>query len=96
MTRKFLEAHHLSQGVITFTAEQLKGVPQDVISGYTKRTEGSQEVYDVTYKTPDIFPIVSLFVFLPHSTLREKNYLSSNLRKTQKHARKLRKVTNLD
>lgn len=44
-------------GVITFTEEELKGVPKDVISGYTKRTEGSQEVYDVTYKTPDIFPV---------------------------------------
>lgn len=45
--------------MITFTAEELKGVPKDVISGYTERTEGSQAVYDVTYKTPDIFPIVS-------------------------------------
>ncbi|GLB38470.1 putative peptidase family M3 [Lyophyllum shimeji] len=44
-------------GVITFTQEELKGVPKDVISGYTKRTEDGKEVYDVTYKTPDIFPI---------------------------------------
>ncbi|KAG5642147.1 hypothetical protein DXG03_003551 [Asterophora parasitica] len=44
-------------GIITFTEEELKGVPKDVISGYTKRTEGDKEVYDVTYKTPDIFPI---------------------------------------
>lgn len=43
---------------ITFTEKQLDGVPKDVISGYTKRTEGSEEVYDATYKTPDIFPIV--------------------------------------
>ncbi|KAE9403952.1 zincin [Gymnopus androsaceus JB14] len=42
---------------ITFTAKQLDGVPADVVSGYTKRTQGSEEVYDVTYKTPDIFPI---------------------------------------
>ncbi|EEB96995.1 hypothetical protein MPER_03775, partial [Moniliophthora perniciosa FA553] len=40
-----------------FTAQELEGVPQDVISGYTKRTEGEAEVYDVTYKTPDIFPV---------------------------------------
>ena len=46
------------QASISFTAKELEGVPQDVISGYTKRTEGSTEVYDVTYKTPDIFPIV--------------------------------------
>ncbi len=48
------------QGVITFTAAELKGVPHDVVSGYTKRTEGDSEVYDVTFKTPDIFPVVSL------------------------------------
>lgn len=45
--------------MITFTAEELKGVPEDVVSGYIKRTDDSgKEVYDVTYKTPDIFPIV--------------------------------------
>lgn len=52
-------AHVWGQAVITFTEEELKGVPEDVISGYTKRTEGDKEVYDVTYKTPDIFPVVS-------------------------------------
>jgi Zn-dependent oligopeptidase len=44
-------------GFISFTLEELDGVPDDVISGYGKRTEGSNEVYDVTFKTPDIFPI---------------------------------------
>ncbi|KAG5220918.1 zincin [Salix suchowensis] len=44
-------------GVIAFTAAELKGVPRDVVSGYTKRTEGDSEVYDVTFKTPDIFPV---------------------------------------
>lgn len=34
-------------------------MPADIISGYTKRTDGGKEVYDVTMKTPDIFPIVS-------------------------------------
>ncbi|KAG6917455.1 hypothetical protein DXG01_002432 [Tephrocybe rancida] len=47
-------------GVISFTEEELKGVPKDVISGYTKRTEDGKEVYDVTYKTPDIFPVVQV------------------------------------
>jgi hypothetical protein len=46
--------------VISFTEEELRGVPKDVISGYKKRTEASKELYDVTYKTPDIFPIVSI------------------------------------
>jgi len=45
--------------VVSFTAEELKGVPKDVVSGYTKRTtEDGKEVFDATYKTPDIFPIV--------------------------------------
>ena len=41
-----------------FTLEELKGVPEDVVSGYTKREEGEKTIYDVTFKTPDIFPIV--------------------------------------
>lgn len=51
--------------MISFTLEELKGVPNDVVSGYTKRTtEDGKEVYDVTYKTPDIFPIVRIYFFL--------------------------------
>ena len=30
-----------------------------VISGYTKRTVDGKELYDVTFKTPDIMPLVS-------------------------------------
>ncbi|KAF9468572.1 hypothetical protein BDZ94DRAFT_1153665 [Collybia nuda] len=54
---EFSKNFNEENGVISFTEEELKGVPKDVVSGYTKRTEGSQELYDVTYKTPDIFPI---------------------------------------
>jgi hypothetical protein len=49
---------HYSQGTVSFTLEELKGVPEDVISGYAKRTEDGKELYDVTHKTPDIFPLV--------------------------------------
>ncbi len=52
------------QGVVSFTLEELKGVPEDVVSGYTKRTEDGKEVYDVTFKTPDIFPIVCTVHFV--------------------------------
>ena len=45
---------------MSFTLEELKGVPEDVISGYTKREEDGKTLYDVTYKTPDIFPLVRL------------------------------------
>ena len=46
------------QGKIFFTLEELKGVPEDVVSGYEKKTEGPVTTYGVTHKTPDIFPLV--------------------------------------
>ena len=58
------------QGVVSFTLEELKGVPADVISGYTKRTKDGKEVYDVTFKTPDIFPLVC-YLPIPISSLNE-------------------------
>lgn len=54
---EFSKNFNEENSVITFTEEELKGVPKDVISGYTTRTEGDTTFYDVTYKTPDIFPI---------------------------------------
>ncbi|PPQ89666.1 hypothetical protein CVT25_013853 [Psilocybe cyanescens] len=56
-------------GSISFTEEELKGVPKDVVSGYTKRTEGDTELYDVTFKTPDIFPV---FKFAEDPETRKK------------------------
>ena len=44
-------------------------MPKDVISGYKKRTEGDKTVYDVTYKTPDIFPV---FKFAENPTTRQR------------------------
>lgn len=46
------------QGFITFTLDELKGVPQDDISQFTKRTGNGKEVYDVALKPYDIFPVV--------------------------------------
>uniref|UniRef100_A0A0W0FS66 Putative metallopeptidase MepB n=1 Tax=Moniliophthora roreri TaxID=221103 RepID=A0A0W0FS66_MONRR len=54
---EFMKNFNEENASISFTAQELEGVPQDVISGYTKQTEGETEVYDVTYKTPDIFPV---------------------------------------
>ena len=55
---------------MSFTLEELEGVPEDVISGFTKRTdESGKEVYDVTHKTPDIFPIVCTYPFPPTEPL---------------------------
>ncbi|KAL1748003.1 hypothetical protein HDZ31DRAFT_30713 [Schizophyllum fasciatum] len=55
--------------IISFTEEELKGVPKDVISGHKKRTEGDKTVYDVTFKTPDIFPV---FKFAENPTTRQR------------------------
>ncbi|TFY69553.1 hypothetical protein EVJ58_g360, partial [Rhodofomes roseus] len=54
---EFSKNFNEENSTVTFTLEQLKGVPADVTSGYTKRADGGKEVYDVTMKTPDIFPI---------------------------------------
>ncbi|KAF8650117.1 hypothetical protein AX16_005354 [Volvariella volvacea WC 439] len=66
---EFSKNFNEENSVITFTAEELSGVPQDVISGYTKRIEGGKTVYDVTYKTPDIFPV---FKFAENPTARQR------------------------
>ncbi|KIM49708.1 hypothetical protein M413DRAFT_6631 [Hebeloma cylindrosporum] len=58
-----------AQSVVVFTEEELKGVPKDVISGYTKRTEGDKEFFDITFKTPDIFPV---FKFAENPETRKK------------------------
>ncbi|KAJ7095922.1 metallopeptidase MepB [Mycena belliarum] len=83
-------------GVISFTKDELEGVPADVISGYTKRTEGSTEVYDVTYKTPDIFPI---FKFAKRPETRQRAYeghesrLAINVPLMEKFLRLRREIT---
>jgi Zn-dependent oligopeptidase len=44
------------------------------VSGYTKRTtEDGKEVYDVTYKTPDIIPVVCLWLVF-RFTLLDHDY----------------------
>ncbi|KAG6380319.1 hypothetical protein JVT61DRAFT_8428 [Boletus reticuloceps] len=54
---KFTQNFNEENGRISFTREQLDGVPEDVISGYTQRTEGDNVLYEVTFRTPDIFPV---------------------------------------
>ncbi|KIM89266.1 hypothetical protein PILCRDRAFT_61316 [Piloderma croceum F 1598] len=66
---EFSKNFNEENGVVTFTLEELKGVPDDVVSGYTKRTEDSKQLYDVTHKTPDIFPIYK-FAQIPETRQR--------------------------
>ncbi|TDL22641.1 Metalloprotease [Rickenella mellea] len=54
---KFNQNFNEEDGKILFTLEELKGVPADVISGFPKQTEDTKELYEVTHKTTDIFPI---------------------------------------
>ncbi|KAG9019832.1 hypothetical protein FRB90_003421 [Tulasnella sp. 427] len=56
---EFSKNFNEEKGTISFTQDELKGVPEDVISGYTKTTNagGQPDKYAVTFKTPDIFPI---------------------------------------
>ncbi|KAG8907513.1 hypothetical protein FRB99_003886 [Tulasnella sp. 403] len=59
------------KGTVSFTLEELKGVPEDVISGYTKSpgVGGASDTYAVTFKTPDIFP---LFKYASNPATRQR------------------------
>jgi hypothetical protein len=46
------------KGFVTFTLAELDGIAPDVISGYKKHE--NEDAYDVTFKTPDLLPIVCL------------------------------------
>lgn len=84
------------QGHISFTLEELDGVPQGVISGHGKRDENGKTIYDVKFKTPDIFPIVRF----PSSSLPWRpslmQSLSSNPCTTPRPARVQLKRTKTD
>ncbi|KAG8946958.1 hypothetical protein FRC04_011253 [Tulasnella sp. 424] len=56
---EFSKNFNEEKGTISFTKEELKGVPEDVISQYSRSTSvgGQPDKYAVTFKTPDIFPI---------------------------------------
>ena len=66
------DSKDVMQGHISFTREELDGVPEDVVSGYAQRTEGDKVLYDVTFKTPDIWPLVSSICLSKTLTLSAK------------------------
>ncbi|KAJ7599940.1 hypothetical protein C8J56DRAFT_909190 [Mycena floridula] len=57
------------KGFISFTAEELDDVPKDVVSGYRQRTENGKTLYDVTFKQPDIGPLLK---FAKQSSVRQR------------------------
>ncbi|KAF8490544.1 hypothetical protein F5888DRAFT_1101053 [Russula emetica] len=74
---EFSKNFNEENGLISFTLEELKGVPEDVISGYAKRAESGKELYDVVHKTPDIFP---LFKYAQSAETRRRGYESYEAR----------------
>ncbi|KAI9509217.1 Metalloprotease [Russula earlei] len=74
---EFSKNFNEENGTVSFTLEELKGVPKDVISGYAKRTEDGKELYDVTHKTPDIFPV---FKYAESAETRRRAYESYEAR----------------
>ncbi|KAH8104630.1 metallopeptidase MepB [Cristinia sonorae] len=68
---EFSKNFNEEKGTISFTLEELEGVPADVVSGYVKRQEDGKDLYDVTFKTPDIFPI---FKFAQNPSTRQKAF----------------------
>jgi len=66
---EFQKNFNEESGHISLTLEELDGVPQDVISGYDKREENGKTLYDVKFKTPDIFPV---FKFAHNPEVRKR------------------------
>ncbi|EUC54471.1 metallopeptidase MepB [Rhizoctonia solani AG-3 Rhs1AP] len=59
------------KGSIAFTREELKGIPEDVLNGYTT-VEGTDKLA-VTFKTPDIFPLLK---YAQNPKTRERAYVA--------------------
>jgi len=59
---EFSKNFNEEKGTVLFTLKELEGVPQDVTSGYNKvdGINGEPDKYAVTFKTPDIFPLVGI------------------------------------
>ncbi|KAJ7599942.1 hypothetical protein C8J56DRAFT_3879 [Mycena floridula] len=59
------------KGFLSFTGEDLDGVPKDVILGYTQRIEDGKSLYDITFKGPDITPV---FRYAKQPSTRQRAY----------------------
>ncbi|KIP08913.1 hypothetical protein PHLGIDRAFT_68434 [Phlebiopsis gigantea 11061_1 CR5-6] len=68
---EFSKNFNEEKGIIVLTADELEGVPKDVVSGYTVKTEDGVQLYEVTFKTPDIFPV---FKFAENPEVRKKAF----------------------
>jgi Zn-dependent oligopeptidase len=56
---EFNQNFNEENGHVSFSLADLDGIPHDVVNGYPKRTgEDGKDVYDVPFKTTDIFPVL--------------------------------------
>jgi Zn-dependent oligopeptidase len=92
---EFSKNFNEEDGHVTFTLEELDGLPADVVSGFPKRTnEDGKEVYDVPFKSTDIFPVVRV---LPHVVMLVADAVrSSSTRRGLSLVNLLRKPSNCD
>ncbi|GAA5990167.1 hypothetical protein JCM10908_005855 [Rhodotorula pacifica] len=88
---EFQRACNEEKGFLLFTKEELEGVPEDVVSGYTTVEEGGVTKYKVTHKTPDIVP---LFKYAVQPSTRKRANLSYE-NKTIQNAPVLSEITRL-
>ncbi|KAG7664425.1 PRD1 [[Candida] subhashii] len=65
------------KGFVTFTKEELDGVPEDVIGQYAKTEEDGQDKLKVTFKYPDILPLLK---HAHKGETRKKAYIAYNNR----------------
>lgn len=74
LQKNFNEEH----GTVSFTLAELEGVPKDVVSGYIKRASDGQELYDVPFRTTDIFPVFK-YAVVPETRHRAHDAYESRL-----------------
>lgn len=76
---------------IVFTAEQLDGVPQDTIDQYETIDEDGVKKYKMTYKYPDLFPVLK---HAKNQDTRKQAYVG-NQNKSPENAAILEKIINV-
>lgn len=59
-------------GFLLFTKDELDGVPLDVIKGYPEEEDNNVIRHKVTFKTPDIVPLLR---YANNSETRRRGYL---------------------
>lgn len=88
---EFQRACNEEKGFLLFTKEELEGVPEDIVSGYTTVEEDGVTKYKVTHKTPDIVPV---FKYAAQPETRKRANLSYE-NKTIQNAPVLSEITRL-